>query len=313
MIYPPKDEGEAETSYPRSGLILKLKSSSMPHKLVGTLEKKAEAMIKKMAAESPAKPQVLPVFDFLLNIMLNNNLIPAWSELPEIKGVLRLEHNSPAAKFKDEIKLFEKQGKLKLKLRQGKAFFLDVELSVPANYPYERPELKFLDHNYDKAFARIFFLQADQVMKRLWQGGDAGYLPGDMLSNERDKHANKKAQGALEAQMEKLKVLNRAELKHDVEYLNMATDLRSKAEEGDKKAKKLMKLKMKHEAAYEEETQQEEAEMQRIAAMNEGKLNTNTAKPSLFQVVDYLANYFVRFLPTAKCLGCNEKLVQPLK
>lgn len=54
--------------------------------------------------------------------------------------------------------------------------------------------------------------------------------------------------------MEKLKLLNRAELKHDVEFLNMATELRQQAEGGDKAAKKYMKLKMKHEIAYEEET-----------------------------------------------------------
>jgi len=45
----------------------------------------------------------------------------------------------------------------------------------------------------------------------------------------------------------------------------------------------------------------------------QGKLNTKTAKPSMYHLVNYLANYFVRFLPTAKCLHCNEKLVQKLK
>ena len=82
----------------------------MPHKLVETLGKKSENMIKKLATEEKGKgkPQVLPVFEFLSNILTNNNLIPAWSELPEIKGVLHLENNSPNVKVKDEIKLFEK-------------------------------------------------------------------------------------------------------------------------------------------------------------------------------------------------------------
>ena len=38
-----------------------------------------------------------------------------------------------------------------------------------------------------------------------------------------------------------------------------------------------------------------------------------TAKPSILYVVDYLTNYFVRFLPTAKCLGCDKKLACKLK
>ena len=43
------------------------------------------------------------------NIMENNNLIPIWDELPEIKKVLHLpvkgEENKNA---KDELKMFEK-------------------------------------------------------------------------------------------------------------------------------------------------------------------------------------------------------------
>jgi hypothetical protein len=55
----------------------------MPHKLVEQLRKKSEVMYKKIAAEG--KAQVAPIFDFLSNIIQNNNLIPAWSELSEIK------------------------------------------------------------------------------------------------------------------------------------------------------------------------------------------------------------------------------------
>ena len=43
------------------------------------------------------------------------------------------------------------------------------------------------------------------------------------------------------------------------------------------------------------------------------ELNVKTAKPSLYHVVNFLTNYFVRFLPTAKCLGCDKKLVCKLK
>ena len=159
----------------------------------------------------------------------------------------------------------------------------------------------------------IFYLQANQIIKRLWQGGDPGYLPGDVVDSGKHKVGNKKSQGALEYQMDKLKLLNRAELKHDVEFLNMATDLRHKAEEGDKGAKKFMKLKMKHEANYEEKTQAEEQEIQRIEDAKKAQNLSKVARPSLYFVVDYLANYFVRFLPQAKCLGCNQKLCCKLK
>ena len=59
--------------------------------------------------------------------------------------------------------------------------------------------------------------------------------------------------------MEKLKVLSRHELKHDLEFLHTANELRQAAAEGDKSAKKFMKLKLKHEATYEQNMQDEEA------------------------------------------------------
>ena len=62
---------------------------------------------------------------------------------------------------------------------------------------------------------------------------------------------SKKNQGALEFEMEKLKVLNRHEIKHDIEYMNQAQELREAANDGDKAARKYMKLKMKHESKYE--------------------------------------------------------------
>ena len=56
----------------------------MPHKLVETLLKKSENMIKKLATTPldgyQGSPQLLPVFDFLQQIIDNNNLIPAWHE-----------------------------------------------------------------------------------------------------------------------------------------------------------------------------------------------------------------------------------------
>ena len=58
-----------------------------------------------------------------------------------------------------------------------------------------------------------------------------------------------------------MKLLNRTELKHDVDYLNTANQLRHQAEEGDKKAKKYLKLREKHEKDYEEQTQKEEEEI----------------------------------------------------
>lgn len=58
MIYPTPEEGSTDKeNYPNSNLIIKLKSVSLPTKLVEMLLKKSEAMIKKLALDPEgAKP-----------------------------------------------------------------------------------------------------------------------------------------------------------------------------------------------------------------------------------------------------------------
>ena len=110
--------------------------------------------------------------------------------------------------------------------------------------------------------------------------------------------------------MASLKTLDRNELKHDIKYMNNMRELEKNIESGDKGAKKYIKLKQKHEANYEASIAEEEA---RIAELEAGDLHEECALPSIFHCVNYLANYFVRFLPSACCLSCNEKLVCKMK
>jgi len=158
FIYPSDDvESQGKFNYPNSCLIVKLKSKRMPHKLVEQLIKKTEQLVAKLATDKEGgKPQLIPAFEFLRNILENNNLIPAWSELPEIRSILHLEKNSEGVKHKDELKLFERAGKIKLKLRHGPKVFLDLELTVPEEYPFKRPELKFVEHNLDPNFSKLY-------------------------------------------------------------------------------------------------------------------------------------------------------------
>mmetsp|Transcript_17822 Transcript_17822/g.30224 ORF Transcript_17822/g.30224 Transcript_17822/m.30224 type:complete len:486 (-) Transcript_17822:71-1528(-) len=323
-----EEELESKHQYPNSTLAVKLRSKVMPHKMVETLLKKAEALSKKLAVtrlegdkagDWTGQPQGVAVFEFLQGILETNNLIPAWEELPQIRGILRLppkkgEERKEEEKKKelDEIKLFEKQGKIRVKAREAK-FFLEFDMVVPEEYPAKQPQLKFIDHNLDQNFAHIFEAGANQIIRRLWQGGEPNYEPG-AKKKEQGKEAVKKNQGALEYQMERLKILSKHELKHDVKYLNMAADLRQAATEGDKQAKKLMKLKMKHESSYEEKMQEEEEQILKAEQIAKGvELNVETARPSLFHVANFLTNHFVRFLPGAKCLECREKLVRNIK
>ena len=69
------------------------------------------------------KEQVVSAYKFLANIMENNNLIPCWSEFAEIKSVIDSERG-------DQLKAFEKAGKLKVTLKEGN-FNALLEFTVP--------------------------------------------------------------------------------------------------------------------------------------------------------------------------------------
>jgi len=58
MIYPAPEEGSTDKeNYPNSNLIIKLRSASLPHKLVEMLSKKSETMIRKLTLDPEgAKP-----------------------------------------------------------------------------------------------------------------------------------------------------------------------------------------------------------------------------------------------------------------
>ena len=46
---------------------------------------------------------------------------------------------------------------------------------------------------------------------------------------------------------------------------------------------------------------------------NDGQVVQVNAKPQIFHAVKYLAEYFVRFLPSAMCAICENKLMSDLR
>lgn len=62
---------------------MEMKSTVLPPKLLGLLNKKAENMIEE--AYKQKKEHVFAVYEFLHNVIEGNNLIPCWAEFAEIK------------------------------------------------------------------------------------------------------------------------------------------------------------------------------------------------------------------------------------
>jgi len=106
--FPADDAGVI--SYPTEACVLELKSTTMPQKLTQLLGKRVLTHIAELAKQG--KEQVLSAYQFMDNIMQNNNLIPCWSEFPRIKQVISAEKG-------DTLKPFEKPGKIRVTLKEG--------------------------------------------------------------------------------------------------------------------------------------------------------------------------------------------------
>jgi leucyl-tRNA synthetase len=201
------------------------------------------------------------------------------------------------------LKTFEKSGKLKVTLKEKDKFAV-IEIQVPPNYPMQPVKLALLDHNFHKVFAQIFVTHATTIVQKLWSGHPAGYDKETKSDINAGKIGFKKAVGKLEADMQRIQIASRAELKHDTDYLKKIAELRNGGL--DRTARRALKLSVKHEKKYEEAMRQRDEEAKRMAeSLDEfGQLNRTSALTQIYHVVNYLANFFVRFLPTAKCPVC---------
>ena len=80
--------------------------------------------------------------------------------------------------------------------------------------------MKFIESNFEENFVEIFEARAQGIIKRLWEGGEPGYLPGKKNDLNKAMMEQKKSQGGLAYEMEKMKILSAHEIKHDIEFLN---------------------------------------------------------------------------------------------
>lgn len=174
--------------------------------------------------------------------MENNNLIPCWSEFATIKSVIDAQRG-------DTLKPLEKLGKLKVTLKQGNYSAL-IEFTVPEQYPQQMVKMELKQHNFNEVFTQIFISHTENIVRRLWSGGEPGYEPGAEVDINEGKIGYKKALGATQADLARMKVATRAELKHDMDFIKKQAALR----EGnmDRKDRRQFKLNLKHEKRYEE-------------------------------------------------------------
>ena len=164
------------------------------------LTKKVDAHIEEQIKEG--KPHVLTSYELVSNIIQNNNLIPCWSEFPQIRGVLDLKNKG------DTIKPLEKLGKLKITLKEGDKF-ANVEFVIPPCYPMQMVQFTLKEHNFNPVFAEIYSEHTKNIIKRLWSGGAPGYDPKEKVDINEGKIGFRRVVGQLEQDMSKIGIATR--------------------------------------------------------------------------------------------------------
>ncbi|KAG5897023.1 hypothetical protein JTB14_021746 [Gonioctena quinquepunctata] len=139
-------------NYPKSLLLLELKSKTLSEKLLQRLTNVCEEEIKKYLG----KPQVLPTLKFLQNFIEENPLSCCYDEIADIKKSLSGQ---------DEFKLKQKSSSIVLKVFNSK-YYVNCRIVVPDNYPLSAIDIQNADTNFTPAFYRHMLAQAKEIARR---------------------------------------------------------------------------------------------------------------------------------------------------
>lgn len=111
--------------YPKSPLLVELKSKTLSRHLLEKLTRSCEIEVKKYLNE----PQILHILKFLRKYIDETPLICCYDEINELKSKLA----------QDEIRLKQKTSSIIFNVKQNK-YYLECRISVPDNYPENKIE-----------------------------------------------------------------------------------------------------------------------------------------------------------------------------
>ncbi|CAK9823578.1 hypothetical protein ANTRET_LOCUS1889 [Anthophora retusa] len=135
--------------YPRTPLLIELKSKTLSVKLLDGLTEVCEKECKKLQG----KAQVLPILKFIRNYIDENPLICCYDEISAVKKILENE---------DELKLKQKYSCIGLKVQRG-LYYFKAKIVIPDNYPVACVKLEDADTNFPPLFTRHFLAQGREI------------------------------------------------------------------------------------------------------------------------------------------------------
>ncbi|XP_076249444.1 uncharacterized protein LOC143188851 isoform X2 [Calliopsis andreniformis] len=138
--------------YPRTPLLIELKSKSLSSKLLDGLAEVCEKECKKLLG----KAQILPILKLIRNFIDENPLICCYDEISAIKKILEND---------DELKLKQKYSSIGLKVYQG-LYYFKAKIEVPDNYPNVCIKLEDASTNFPPVLTRYLVGQGKELGRK---------------------------------------------------------------------------------------------------------------------------------------------------
>ncbi|CAH1159441.1 unnamed protein product [Phaedon cochleariae] len=138
--------------YPKTPLLIELKSKTLSEKLLQGLTNVCEQEIKKYLG----KPQVLNTIKFLRYFLDENPLSCCYDEINCLKKSLSGD---------DELKLKQKTSSIVLRVYNLK-YYLNCRVVVPEQYPTNAIDIQDIDTNFSPALHRHMVSQAKEIARQ---------------------------------------------------------------------------------------------------------------------------------------------------
>ncbi|CAM9321461.1 unnamed protein product [Discosporangium mesarthrocarpum] len=297
-----------QDDYPDSPILLELDSPTLPQPFLRKLTKQAEEQAHKLRGQ----PQAVAALQVVVDTVNKNKFLPCWKELRQVAQMVV----SKGA----EIRADESTGLITVKVKSGQ-YFIRVAIQIPDGYPMDGCTIELRSHNFPQGVARGHLTQAAEIVRRCL----CGYSPEMALqtSNPISLPANRAGKGGGEPRV-RITSEHMRDIKHDMEYIKRAHDLRDFDKEKNKDnhsqhahstkerkaARRELKTLTKAEIVKEEEQirRMEELELKEQEDLLRSQIS-DTSQPSLYPLVDFVVNVFANRLPMEKCLSCHQRVL----
>eukprot|EP00904_Undaria_pinnatifida_P013262 jgi/Undpi1/9066/HiC_scaffold_26.g11526.m1 len=322
--------------YPTTPLIVELTNASLPHPFLRKLTQKAEVVARGCSPTEANAPCVgesekgsgsgtsgsgvighgtgraVAALGVVVDAVEKNKFLPCWKELRQAAALVATRGG--------QLRAEEATGLVTVRVKSG-PYSVVALIQVPDGYPMEGCGVEIRSHNFPEHIARRHLLQAEEIVRRCL----CGYSPAMALQTSNPikmppgKGGKPAAGGSVRITSEHVR-----NLKHDVEFIKKAHDLRDVGE-GKKKgnakaappstqerrdARRQLKTLAKTETVSEEEQARKQAELE--LKEQEDLLHSqlcDTSQPSLLPLVDFLVNVFGWRLPQETCVSCDKKVL----